>query len=55
MVDFLPLRKASFDKIHKESLRDSMMQALQKVIRDGWPKIKTDLPHDNYAILQHSR
>ena len=46
MVDFLPLRKASLHEIPEESLRDSTMEAPQKVIRSGWPKIKNDLPHD---------
>ena len=46
MVEFLPLRKASLDDIRKESLRDSTMQALQKVIREGWPETKIDLPND---------
>lgn len=46
MVEFLPLRKASLDDIRKESLRDSTMQALEKVIREGWPETKIDLPCD---------
>ena len=46
MVEFLPPRKASLDDIRKESLRDSTMQALQKVIREGWPETKIDLPND---------
>ncbi len=46
MVDFLPLRKASLEEIRKESLRDSTMQTLHKVIRSGWPETKSDLPLD---------
>lgn len=40
MVDFLP------QEICKESLRDSAMQALQKVIQSRRPETKNNLPHD---------
>ena len=46
ILDFLPLRKASLEEIRKESLRDSTIQALQKLIQSGWPETKDNLTHD---------
>ena len=46
MVGFLPLCKVSLEEIRKESLWDSTIQALQKVIQSGWPETKNNLPHD---------
>ena len=45
ILDFLRLRKASLEEIRKESLRDSTIQALQKLIQSGWPETKDNLPH----------
>ena len=44
MVDFLPIHTASLENIRRESLKDSPIQALQKVIKSGWPETKSDLP-----------
>ena len=44
MVDFLPIHSASLENICRESLKDSSIQALQKVIKNGWPETKADLP-----------
>ena len=44
MVDFLPIHSASLENIRRESLKDSSIQALQKVIKNGWPETKADLP-----------
>ena len=44
MVDSLPIRSASLEDIRRESLKDSSIQALQKVIKSGWPETKNDLP-----------
>ena len=46
ILDFLPHRTASLDEIRKESLGDSTIQALQKLIQSGWPETKDNLPHD---------
>ena len=46
ILDSLPLRKPSLKEIHKESLRDSTIQALQKLIQSEWPETKDNLPHD---------
>jgi len=46
MVDFLPLHKASLKEIGKQSLQDSVLQALQKVIQSGSPETKNNLPQD---------
>ena len=44
MVDFLPICSASLEDIRRESLKDSSIQALQKVIKSGWPETQNDLP-----------
>ena len=44
MVDFLPIRSASLEDIRRGSLKDSSIQALQRVIKSGWPETKNDLP-----------
>lgn len=44
MVYFLPIHSASLEDIRRESLKDSSIQALQKVIKSGWPETKNDLP-----------
>ena len=44
MVDFLPIHSASLENIRRESLKDSSIQALQKVIKNGWPETKADVP-----------
>ena len=44
MVNLLPIRSASLEDIRRESLKDSSIQALQKVIKSGWPETKNDLP-----------
>ena len=44
MVDFLPIHSASLENIRRESLKDSSIQALQKVIKNVLPETKADLP-----------
>ena len=51
MVDFLPLHKVSLEEICKESLQDSTIQTLQKVIQSGWSETKNNLPHNVMAYF----
>ena len=43
-VDFLHIHSASLENICRESLKDNSVQAQQKVIKNGWPETKADLP-----------
>ena len=44
MVNFAPIHSASLENIRQESLKDNSIQTLQKVIKNGWPETKADLP-----------
>ena len=51
MMDFLPISELQLREIQEATQCDPTLQALKKVILDGWPDLKDNLPSELHPYL----